>query len=239
MQGSVAGGGADAVSVKPCPGRMHDWGNAPAAPGAVCVRCGHTYGRKAAPVQASAPMAEPVAPAVDTAAEAPKVNATLAARWAAQAPAAGAPAAVPGTAAAPAGDPASEADGEQLAKVLQPYVADGLIGLERWIIDWRGYVPKDPDPEQREELHACTGVLLSKLLPAVAVGPWGKFGFSMTVLYASMRVGAEQKPPVVAPSLDGASAITPPATHLRSIPPSSQPSEKAEPLDGGTAETVE
>lgn len=245
MQSGVAGGGADAVSVKPCPGRMHDWGDALAAPGAVCVRCGHVYGRKAAPVQEPSPPApiQPAAPTVDAADASDggglKINETLRARWAAQTPAAGPPADVSGTAAAVPGDPASEVDGEQLAEMLKPYVADGLIGLERWIIDWRGYVPKNPDPEQREELHECTGVLLAKLLPKVAVGPWAKFGFSMTVLYASMRVGAEKKPPAVAPSLDGASATTPPVTRLQSIPPSSQPSGKAEPSDGGTAETVE
>ena len=246
MQGGASAvGGADAVSVKPCPGRMHDWGDAPAAPGAVCVRCGHMYGRKAAPVQETPSPASipPAAPTVDAAA-APdggglKINETLRARWAAQAPQAGAPAAVPGTAAAPASDPESELDGEQLAEMLKPYVADGLIGLERWIIDWRGYIPKNCDPEQREELHKCTGVLLSKLLPKVAAGPWGKFGFAMVMLYASMRVGAEKKPPAVVPSLDGASATTPPATRLQSIPLSSQPSGKAEPSDGGTAETVE
>ena len=212
---------------KPCPGRFHDWGDAPAGPGAVCVRCGHTYGLRKKREVASIDIHHEL-PSIDPIEDGEKSppNAALASRW--------------GGAQIDAVDSKdvdskavdNEVDGEQLAKMLQPYVADGLIGLERWIIDWRGYVPKDPDPDQREELHERTGVILAKLLPKVAVGPWSKWAFSITILYASMRVGAQPKP---APMPAGAAASAEPHDLPRPIPISSQRTRSSENSTNGPA----
>jgi hypothetical protein len=148
----------------------------------------------------------------------------------------------PGTAGAPPPDhvaAVAPVETAKLAAMLRPYVADGLIAAERWVIDWRGFVANDPDAEQRKDLHECVEVLLVQYLPAVSVGPWGKLCLSMTLLYASMRIGAERKPPPLAPTPPGAAAGTAaPAQPLRSIPLSSPASGKSTISDAGDAGNV-
>ena len=229
---------------------MHSWPGSKGVPGAICSGCGKRYGERgrAYPVApAPAPPAslpERIAESVEQErTEARTRNAALAARWAqkespsaTESPTGGAAAAV---AAAP-GEALSPADTASLARTLRPFVADGLIAAERWVIDWRGYIPKDPDPEQREDLHECVEVLLARILPDVAVGPWGKFGISMTLLYGSMRIGAEKKPEAVAASPSGADATAKPAPNpapsLTLV--SSQPKPNSEVSGAGVVETV-
>ena len=211
------------MSTAPCPGRNHFWDRQPAGPGAHCQRCGQAFGSRAKrnpppvePAQGEVYRVPKVnvstgevtileatfPPPSDELAARRARNPALAARWAvsAQAESTHPPEAAPASPAesSAAGDAGTlsvtDAEAERLAEMLKPYVADGLLGVERWIIDWRGYVPKDIPEDQREELAECVEVILRRWLPDVAVGPYAKIGFVLAMSYAAMRVGAGKKP---------------------------------------------
>jgi hypothetical protein len=237
-------------TVKPCPGRMHDWGHeGRGVLGDVCKRCHRPWGGFSAAVL---PPPSPVAPSpvVNTSTSGggggttgrPR-NEALAARWR------GLPGAaeLPG-AATPPDAPAETAEEAiqtaHLAKILAPYVADGVIAAERWLIacNWptRGRLANDPDEAARKDLHECTEILLRRYLPNVTVGSWGKAMLAASLLYASMRIGAPLTPetqaslPATAPSAPSAPASTAaPATTL--IQPSSPPPQSLPTSDAGIA----
>lgn len=243
---------------KPCPGRMHQWGTHPPTFGAICLRCGHHYGVKrrdeaALPATPPTPLAlppetapqapTPPAPLPDELAQHPERNAALAARWATTPEGSATPNA-PGVSSTPATTTKGEistAEAIKLARYLRSYVADGLIAAERWIIDWRGYVPKDPDQELREELHECVEIILTRLLPSVSVGPWGKLAVTSTMLYATMRIGAVRKRPELAlvPSPDGAGGSGASRTKDAQTATLSPPVTSSPACDAGAAKTVD
>ena len=242
-----------------CKARMHQWGAQGARAGAVCAGCGKRYGERksrvypeeldalsATEVEAMEQVPAQSAPASDELSARRIRNAALAARWGV-APAqteSPNPEPVPPSPPAETSDAGGEGkvsavEAEKLAAMLKPYVRDGLLASERWIIDWRGYIPKDVPEDQREELGECVEVVLRKLLPDVAVGPWAKLGFVLTMCYAAQRVGAEKKPKeqaVLSPAGARDSALK--ADVAKNSPSNSSPSESSATDAFGSVETA-
>jgi hypothetical protein len=206
---------------------MHEWPGGRGKPGAVCSRpgCGHRFGQRGR--QANPGGVIPSAAAVDEVAAAPVVPITqkrqpssaLRERWnlSQELPGNGSAPEALGAAAGAASESSSAApkaseSAKKLATMWAPWIADGAIAFERWIIERRGYIPREPAEEPRAELHECVGEILQRLLPDVTVGPWARAGISLPVLYASMRVGAEKKPDALPPKVPekDASGFAPP-----------------------------
>jgi len=223
-----------------CAARIHEWPHKPGRPGDKCKRCGHEFGKRKAggtrppPVASSAHVA-PLAPHVPVAAVSPALrlpSEALARHWN-LAPAGGsdvAAAAAPPPApavpdqAAPPAEPEcrSSKSAQELAEMWAPWLADGVIAVEKWIIEKRGRVPRDVADKPYKELTECAEEILRRLLPDVKVGPWVRGGIAAGFCYASMRVNADK---AVADGQPSAEPSAPSKPSGESIPISNQPSK--------------